>query len=61
MKKLILTTSLILFGIVSFSQDMKENGIIYINHPYIEVMNKAIDAYLKKDDAANMKIYSDTY
>lgn len=39
---------------------MKKNGTIYINHPYIEVVNKAMDAYLKKDDAANMKIYSDT-
>jgi hypothetical protein len=60
MKKIILTLSLFLIGIVSFSQEIKKNGTIYIKHPYIDVVNNAIKAYLAKDDAANMKIYSDT-
>ena len=60
MKKIFLTAGLFLIGIISFSQEMKKNGTIYINHPYIKVVNSAIDAYLKKDDAANRRIYSDT-
>lgn len=60
MKKIILTTCLFLIAIVSFSQEIKKNGTIYINHPYIDVVNKTIKAYMTKDDAAFMKIYSDT-
>lgn len=60
MKKFIVTASLLLAGIVSFSQEIEKNGTIYIKHPYIDVVNNAIKAYLAKDDAANMKIYSDT-
>jgi hypothetical protein len=60
MKKIILTISLFLFGVTAFSQAMKENGTIYINHPYIDVINNSVKYYLAKDDAANMKIYADT-
>jgi hypothetical protein len=60
MKKVIVIFSLLLSGIVTNSQAIKQNGTIYINHPYIDVVNNAIKAYLAKDDAANMKIYSDT-
>jgi hypothetical protein len=60
MRKIILTITPLLFGIASFAQETKQNGTIYINHPNIEVVNKAMDAYLKKDDATNMQIYSDT-
>jgi hypothetical protein len=59
MKKFLVTISLLLVGIVSFSQEEK-NGTIYIKHPYINVVNSAIKAYLAKDDAANAKIYADT-
>jgi len=59
MKKFLVTLSLLLVGIVSFSQEEK-NGTIYIKHPYIDVVNSAIKAYLAKDDAANAKIYADT-
>ena len=59
MKKFLVTISLLLIGIVSFSQEEK-NGTIYIKHPYIDVVNSAIKAYLAKDDAANAKIYADT-
>jgi hypothetical protein len=59
MKKFLVTISLLLVGIVSFSQEEK-NGTIYIKHPYINVVNSAVKAYLAKDDAANAKIYADT-
>jgi hypothetical protein len=59
MKKFLVTISLLLVGIVSFSQEEK-NGTIYIKHPYINVVNSATKAYLAKDDAANAKIYADT-
>jgi hypothetical protein len=60
MKKILLTTSLLLFGIASFSQEIQKNGTIYIKHPYIDVVNNAMQAYLAKDDATNMQIYADT-
>ena len=60
MKKIILSFSLLLFAIASFPQDIKKNGVLYINHPYIKIVNNAMEAYLKKDDAANLKIYADT-
>jgi hypothetical protein len=59
MKKIILTASLFIIGIACFSQEEK-NGIIYIKHPYIEVVNKSNQAYLNKDAAANTKIFADT-
>ncbi len=60
MKKISLTLmglTLILFS--SFSQT-KLNGKVYINHPYIDAVNKATDTYLKKDAAANMQYFADT-
>ena len=60
MKTIILSTALFFFAIASFSQDSKQNGTIYINHPYINVVNNAIKAYLAKDDATNKEIYADT-
>jgi hypothetical protein len=60
MKKIYLTLSLFIVGITAFSQTVKENGTIYINHPYIDVVNNTVKAYLAKDDAANMKLYADT-
>ena len=59
MKKFLVTTSLLLTAIISFAQEEK-NGTIYIEHPYINIVNSAIKAYLAKDDAANAKIYADT-
>lgn len=62
MKKIIVTLSLFLFGMACFSQaaKTKENGIIYIKHPYIDVVNKTVKAYLAKDMATVGKFYSDT-
>ena len=59
MKKIFLTTSLFLMVIACFSQEEK-NGIIYIKHPYIDIVNKSNKAYLEKDAATNSKIYADT-
>jgi hypothetical protein len=58
MKKIILTASLFLIGIVCFSQET--NGIIYIKHSYIDIVNKSAKAYLDKDVATNSKIFADT-
>jgi hypothetical protein len=60
MRKIILTAGLFLFGFTCFSQATKENGTIYIHHPYIDVVNKSMNAYLKKDVATNTKIFADT-
>jgi len=60
LKKIILTSSLFLFAITAFSQKEEKNGIIYIKHPYIDVVNNSAKAYLAKDDATNRKIFSDT-
>src|ERR1700728_523569 len=60
MKKIILSISLFLFGMAAFSQTIKENGTIYVNHPYIDTINNSAKYYLTRDTAANRKIYSDT-
>ncbi len=60
MRKLFLTCGLFLIGFVSFAQETKENGTIYIKHPYIDAANKTIVAYLAKDIAGNKKLYADT-
>ena len=59
MRKIILFAFLFLAGMKGFSQE-EENGIIYIKHPYIEIVNNTTKAYLAKDVAANSKLYSDT-
>jgi hypothetical protein len=59
MQKIIITASFLLMVIAGFSQEEK-NGTIYIKHPYIEIVNKSVKAYLEKDVATNSKIYSDT-
>jgi len=60
MKTILLTIILLCTLSVSYSQEIKENGTIYINHPYINAVNASVKAYLAKDDAANRKIYADT-
>ncbi|MEJ7673875.1 MAG: hypothetical protein WKF59_14550 [Chitinophagaceae bacterium] len=37
-----------------------ENGVIYIKHPYIDVVNKSVQAYREKDIATNSKIFAYT-
>ena len=59
MKKILLSLCLFLLVTVAMSQEEK-NGTIYIKHPYIEVVNKSVKAYLAKDIAANTAIFADT-
>ncbi len=60
MKTILFTLILLCTLSVSYSQEVKENGTIYIKHPYINALNASVKAYLAKDDAANKKIYADT-
>jgi hypothetical protein len=60
MKKIILTFALFLLGIAAFSQNEEKNGTIYIKHPYIDVVNNSMKAYVANDNATNEKIFSDT-
>ena len=59
MKKIILSSALIVLTLAAFSQE-KRNGDIYMEHPYINVVLHSANAYLTKDMAANTKIFSDT-
>jgi len=60
MRTIILIGLLFFSGIKGFSQEPTENGIIYITHPYIDVVNKSVNAYLEKDIATNTEIFADT-
>ncbi len=60
MRKVILMLSLVLIGFTGFSQKEEKNGTIYIKHPYIDVVNKSVKAYLDKDVATNTAIFADT-
>jgi capsule polysaccharide modification protein KpsS len=60
MRKFLLSAVLSLAASIAFSQNMSENGIIYITHPYIDVVNKSVQAYRDKDIATNTKLFADT-
>jgi hypothetical protein len=60
MRKIILILTLLFAAVTGYSQAQKENGIIYITHPYIDVVNNSVKAYSEKDIATNTKIFSDT-
>ncbi|MEI8141901.1 MAG: hypothetical protein WCG90_03435 [Chitinophagia bacterium] len=60
MKKLLLSFIVMLFVTVSFAQKEKKNGTIYINHPYIDIVNKASKAYVNQDLNLWKTYYSDT-
>ncbi len=60
MRKVMLILSLLLLGVGAYTQETKKNGTIYINHPYIDIVNNSVKAYLAKDDATNTKIFADT-
>ena len=60
MKKLLLSFTVLLFVTVSFAQKEKKNGTIYINHPYIDVVNNSIKAYVNQDLNLWKTYYSDT-
>jgi capsule polysaccharide modification protein KpsS len=60
MRKFLFSAVLSLAASIAFSQNMSENGIIYITHPYIDVVNKSVQAYRDKDIATNTKLFADT-
>ena len=59
MRQFILAAGLLLLAFAGYSQE-ERNGDIYIKHPYIEVVNKSVKAYLDRDIATNTKIFADT-
>lgn len=59
MKKIMITVALFLFGITAFCQQ-ETNGIIYIKHPYIDVVNNAVKAYASGDFTALKMNYADS-
>jgi hypothetical protein len=59
MRRIILIACLLFIGFAGFSQE-ERNGDIYIKHPYIDVVNKSVKAYLDRDVATNTKLFSDT-
>jgi hypothetical protein len=60
MKKIFSTAFVFLTVLAGYSQKEETNGTIYIKHPYIDVVNKSVKAYLAKDVATNKAIFSDT-
>jgi len=54
-----LAAGLLLLAFAGYSQE-ERNGDIYIKHPYIDVVNKSVKAYLDRDIATNTKIFADT-
>jgi hypothetical protein len=60
MKKISLATGLALMVMAGFAQKEEKNGTIYKQHPYIDVVNKSVKAYLDRDMAANTAMFADT-
>lgn len=60
MRKFIFSAVLSLAALTGFCQTTTENGIIYIAHPYIDVVNKSVQAYRDRDMAANATFFADT-
>jgi len=59
MKKIILSSVLFLISISAFCQQ-QENGIIYIKHPYIEVVNQANRDYVAQNFSTIKNYFADT-
>lgn len=60
MKKLILSLSLFVSVLVTYAQAEKTNGTIYIKHPYIDVVNKSVNAYKTQNVTEWRALYADT-
>ena len=60
MRKIFLFSLFLSTTVSAFSQQPKENGKIFITHPYIDAVNEATEAYLANDMKANAVFYSDT-
>jgi hypothetical protein len=59
MKKLLLL-ALVTCSVSVFAQNKVKNGIIYKEHPYIEIVKKVAALYEKGDTAAMAKLYADS-
>lgn len=59
MRKFMIAAVLFLMGIAAFAQE-ETNGTIYIQHPYIEVVNNAVNNYMAGDYTALQKNYADS-
>jgi hypothetical protein len=60
MKKIVLACSMLLFVSLTFAQTEKKNGTIYINHPFIDVVNKATKAYIANDLKTWKSLFEDS-
>ena len=60
MKKSILTFFICMWVVFGFSQSLKKNGTVYINHPHIEVIKKAVQGYLTQNKELWSSCYADT-
>ncbi len=57
------TLLIVLFSLLACGADaqtMQKNGTIYKEHPYIDVVNKSVDLFLKNDWDGYAKLYADT-
>jgi hypothetical protein len=59
MKNLLIVFFVLLAG-SAFAQVPKKNGTICREHPYITIVNKSNDLFVKQDWAALTKMYADT-
>ena len=59
MKKLLLL-ALIACSVSAFAQKKVKNGIIYKEHPYIEIVKQVAALYEKGDTAAMARLYADS-
>lgn len=48
------------FATLSFAQSVKKNGTIYINHPYIDIVNRSVNAYQTQNIALWRTFYTDS-
>ena len=60
MRKIFLCSLLIGIALTSSSQPPKENGKIYMTHPYIDVVNNATKAYLANDMKTCASFFADS-
>ena len=60
MRKIILACLLFLIGMSGFSQNEEANGTIYIKHPFIDIVNKSMKAYIDRDIPTNTALFADT-
>ena len=59
MRKIFLTSLLFALVLTAFSQP-KENGKIYMTHPYIDAVNKSMNAYIANDIKTTATFFADT-